>query len=133
MLLNHVSLLLSFLHSTFPNPIYRLTMSRSSISLNHHFFHRTIRPGTGTVFRVPDYDDVSGDLTPSKTPLPKQRLTYSPAANGGPGRAGTVTPESGRNGATPGSAGRTPQSERRVARAVSRAGVVRFWTPIVIL
>lgn len=31
-----------------------------------------------------------------------------------------MTPESGRNGGTPGSGGRTPQSERRVAREVRR-------------
>lgn len=75
---------------------------------------------TGTVFRVPDFDDVMGDVTPSKSPLPKQRLTYSPAsANGGVRRAGTATPQSAKKAGTPSPGAGTPLSERRVAREVS--------------
>ncbi|GAQ82604.1 nuclear pore complex protein Nup214 [Klebsormidium nitens] len=76
-----------------------------------------MRTGTGTVFRVPDFDDVIGDVSPSKSPLPKQRLTYSPAsANGGVRRAGTATPQSAGKAGTPIFGEGTPLSERRVAR-----------------
>lgn len=78
-------------------------------------FYRTLKGGT--VFRVPDFDDVTDDVTSGSSPALKQRLTFSPG--GGAKRPGTGTPLSGGKSASPEVGVRSPQCERRSARKVS--------------